>query len=225
MGIKGLILVMLIMTARDLVDSQSFVPSSASRSVITSGASINPSVEVFRENNEKYEVTAHMTVENFSKWPLFEPFANPEEGELSYPPMNVFPGEKEAMDMHRPLWTTKGTYGSVSWKIDESKKVIVMWYVPYLSILYSNKLAVGIMDTTSHPDSLAKTMYYDSGSFVRRTYSKKGPAIEFCDGIYCIQGNMESSKQPLINISIYSRDQSYLAPSVQAFLNKNSLIG
>ena len=66
------------------------------------------------------------------------------------------------------LYIPTGTWGTVSWKIGNFARAIVMWSAPYNHDFYNNRLSVGIIGPYdySKPEKWAEKMYYGHGNFV-----------------------------------------------------------
>ena len=71
---------------------------------------------------------------------------------MNKPPRPVFPLRREGMAAHKVSMAALGSYGSVSWVIN-NKRFIMMWSVPYSHDFFVNTLAIGIKNTHTKADT------------------------------------------------------------------------
>ena len=75
-------------------------------------------------------VLVKMEIINATKWPLINPVALVHGGVVEVQPVSVPPGTKEVMVMRKHFGTPTGSYGTISWDVND-EQVIVMWSVPF----------------------------------------------------------------------------------------------
>nr|AXS67891.1 coluporin-19 [Colubraria reticulata] len=120
-----------------------------------------------------YSVTADITVENLTPYPLVEPVLRLSDGVKLSNPVDIQSNRKGTFNLRKKAITATGTYGTVSWLVSENnRRFIVMWSVPYDTNLYRNWLGLG-MTTVGHTyvpiwDVWFGMMYYD----IENSYSK-----------------------------------------------------
>uniref|UniRef100_A0A672Y9N7 Uncharacterized protein n=1 Tax=Sphaeramia orbicularis TaxID=375764 RepID=A0A672Y9N7_9TELE len=107
----------------------------------------------------------------------------------------------------KTCWATSGSVGVITYDIKkegsgETKRLAVMYHVPYSFIAYSNWFAVGIFDRfTPCNQHLFNKMYYDSGPFTRGKASD-GQITYKSDGI-TLKATMSDEYTPTIKLQIF----------------------
>ena len=190
---------------------------------ITSGASMTSLDREIKAASSSYVVSAALEIENFSQWPLISPQVYPIDGQISYPPSPVLPGQRQAMVMHKTPYSVFGTHGTVSWELNGEKRIIVMWSMPWHFIFEKNKLALGLINRDLHFDTLAEDMKNDPIHYTVGEYYYSTNPIKHCDDAICVQGTMSTSHHSMIKISVYPKRKSDLAQNVQDYMNKYDL--
>ncbi|XP_069135561.1 tereporin-Ca1-like isoform X2 [Argopecten irradians] len=110
--------------------------------------------------NVDVNVACGFEISNWTKYVMEKPMAYPKGGRIKIPPVEIFPGVKEAMVTHKTPLSVMGSYGTASWLIQD-RRVVVMWDAPFNFDFNSNWLGVGITKKgkTSHIGDFYDIMY------------------------------------------------------------------
>ncbi|KAH3751516.1 tereporin-Ca1-like [Dreissena polymorpha] len=136
--------------------------ASAAEGAIIAGSSLAGTTIENLALGTGYSVSMAMEVSNFTPYVLGDPKVTTNSGGITMSPKVIQPNYKEAMVATKTAYSTGGTFGVVSWEIAEkSRRIVVMWSVPYNHNFYSNWLAVGITkQNLNHDSGWADQMYY-----------------------------------------------------------------
>jgi len=175
--------------------------------VIFAGASVGIAAGV-AASNAKIRVSLHMEITNQLTLPLTTPLTHIHRGVVDVPARQIEAGTKEAMVMRKTRGAATGSYGTVSWTIN-NKEIIVMWLAPYGFNANSNWLAVGIAPAGTHTRQTYEEMYcrdwrsWKPDYFVRHNYEDVIRVITKCDDVICVRGTMGNSHHPEVHITVY----------------------
>ncbi|KAH3770405.1 tereporin-Ca1-like [Dreissena polymorpha] len=195
---------------------------SAAAGVVSAGASL-AGTTIQALTSLPYKVTMGMEVENWTKFGMVNPHVTVKSGAITTPPVPVLPGQKEAMVARKTSDTATGTYGVVSWEIaGKSRRVVVMWSVPYDYNLHSNWLAVGITkQDVIHDSGWADQMYYYGSNakigFDRKEYYYSVPTVawENPDLGLIVFATMSTTQHAVVKVTLTAKVASDLAKPIQ----------
>ena len=124
----------------------------------------------------------------------------------------------EAMAGHKVSDTATGCVGTVSWKLgDWDKMLVVMYSVPYSHDFHSNWLAVGIFNIEDTTDYYEMMYYKTENGFRRKKFYRNGDPVEYTgDEQFSVQGTMGSQHKPEIRISLAPKSTSNMASGIKA---------
>ncbi|KAK7095246.1 echotoxin-2-like isoform X2 [Littorina saxatilis] len=115
---------------------------SAAEGAVSPGASLQQAAA-----DTDRTVTCYLKVVNTTRFPLTDCYVSTQGGELQIPPSNIGPGTAEAMVARKKAWGTSGTYGTVSWRVGDTRyRLVVMWHCPWDFVFNdANWLGMGIV--------------------------------------------------------------------------------
>ena len=138
-------------------------------------------------------------------------------GHLDRSPSSVYPDGVEAFSGHKSGNTATGCSGTVSWKIGDTGKIIVLMYsIPYSHDLHSNWLAVGIFREQDTTNFYSK-MYYDAErSFKRKEFYYDTHPLKYSgNSVYEVVASMGTSHKPEISVLFSPKDERNLSPKMK----------
>jgi len=118
----------------------------------------------------------------------------------------VTPGMTEGMAGHKTAGAACGCVGTVSWKIgDTNRKLVVMYSVPFNHDYYSNVCAAGIFALNATIDF--DMMYYKSeNGFKRKDFWKDLTALTYDkDSMFVVTASMGSNHRPHIKVQLKAK--------------------
>ena len=162
-----------------------------------------------------------LEVENHSNQRLRVHEKKIRHGRITKPLVPINPGTKEAIAGRRRVLTT-GPWGTVSWLIgDTGKMLVIMYNVPYYRNGFANTLAVGIFDQGS-TDNFYEKMYKDAeNSFKRKEFAEKRsydvlPLFFVAeDSPFGIRATMDKAKKAKIRVQLYPTTVRGLATTLK----------
>ena len=166
---------------------------------LTVGRSVASTAKAFAAFD--YNVTFQLIVENFTNQQLdiFETHVH--GGYISEAPQPVSPGTKEALAGHKTGYTATGCEGTVSWKIgNTSRMLVVMYSVPYDHNFHSNWCGTGVF-TEQDTSGFFEKMYNDNEiGFKRKEFYHNIEGLSYKDLDYSVHASMDSSHKPTIEV-------------------------
>ena len=167
---------------------------------------------------EKINRAFRLEVENYSDQRLHYHEYKIQKGKAvrEAPPVDIEPGTSEAM-AGRSRAGALGCYGTVSWIIGNSGKMIVIMYsCPFDHNLYKNWLSVGIFDKGSTKGFANKMYYKRQNGFKRKKFHKDlSPLFYGTKGLpFAIKATMENSYKPEIRVQLYPTTVQRLADTL-----------
>ncbi|KAL3870184.1 hypothetical protein ACJMK2_038333 [Sinanodonta woodiana] len=176
-----------------------------------------------------FKINCGIEVENWTKFPFTDPVVKIYAGALSTPPGDILPSKREAMVARKSSDSATGTFGTVSWLVEgHSRRIVVMWAVPYDINFYSNWLGVGITapGVTFHAqgNDWFNQMYYGTSSvslgFSRSEYYWESNPVIYRDDLIQISGTMSTGHQAQVKITVRPRNIADLATPIKKLLEK-----
>ncbi|XP_060074368.1 tereporin-Ca1-like [Ylistrum balloti] len=186
---------------------------------VSAGSSLAGTTVSALTSSGGYSVACGIETANWTKYTLEKPMAFNDGGLIKTPPIDILPGVKEAMITHKTGGTATGTYGSVSWVVND-RRVVVMWSVPFNHDYYQNWLGVGLTKPgkTKHDKSWYKTMYYQSNtselSFIRKKFYTDVNPVTISDEDFEVEGTIGSTHIADAHIVVRPRNEKDYAPSL-----------
>jgi hypothetical protein len=106
---------------------------------------------------------------------------------------------------HKTDGTATGSAGTVSWKLGETGKMLVVMYsLPFNFDFYSNWLGIGIFKEEDTSEYFNK-MYYESEiDFKRKEFYYDTDAVVFDDGTFTVNATMGTTHKSEIHIYLKS---------------------
>ena len=159
-----------------------------------------------------------LEVENYSDQRLHKHEYRIQKGKAvrEAPPVHIDPGTSEAM-AGRSRAGALGCYGTVSWIIGDSGKMIVIMYsCPFNHDFHSNWLSVGIFDEGSTKGFSNKMYYNRENGFKRKEFHNDlSPLFFGTQGLpFVIKATMEDSYKPEIRVQLYPTTVQRLADTL-----------
>jgi len=172
-------------------------------SLIAAGTSITGVGQAFL--NTSSSIKFKLEVANATNKTLSVHEAYNHNGYHHTPAEDIGPGVKEAMFGGYVPNTTKGCYGTLSWKIGDTNQIIVVMYsAPYSFDWHSNYLGVWI-GREQPTEEFAYKMYYGGKGYLKEFYYDGNP-IHYPKGDYHVWASMGQSHQPEIVVRIAPRE-------------------
>jgi len=159
-----------------------------------------------RELDDNYGVCFQLTVENCTTKRLDPQGNTVESGLVSRAQVAVTPGMTEGMAGRKTAGAACGCVGTVSWKIgDTNRKLVVMYSVPFNHDYYSNVCAAGIFALNATIDF--DMMYYKSeNGFKRKDFWKDLTALTYDkDSMFVVTASMGSNHRPHIKVQLKAK--------------------
>ena len=173
------------------------------------------------------KITVNITVENWTRFPMTNPSIRAVGGVVDLLPTDIEPATKEIMVARKSRLTATGSYGTVSWLVNVSghkQRIVVMWSVPYDYNLYSNWLAVAVVNSATHPEggTWFDKMYngYDSdyNNFKRKEFRSHLDDLVFYRSYFKINARMGNGHKTQVTVEVRPLWDGYLAPTLRAAL-------
>ena len=170
-----------------------------------------------------WNVAFRMEVENYSSQNLTYHQKYETNGYITQGwPKDISSGTREALAGHRAAGA-KGCWGTVSWNIGNTQKMlVVMYYIPYSSI-YNCMLAVGIF-TKGNTKTLSYDMYYNQEKNFKRKEGKGNDDIQLLYGAkgvtFVIRATMPYSYKPQIKIQFYPTTVDRIASPLKTNISR-----
>ena len=167
-----------------------------------------------------WNVAFRIEVENYSSQNLTYHQAVAANGDITQGwPRDTNSGTREALAGRRQRAVALGCWGTVSWTIGNTQKMlVVMYYIPYSSI-YNCMLAVGIF-TKGNTKTLSYDMYYNQEKNFKRKEGKGNDDIQLLYGAkgvtFVIRATMPYSYKPQIKIQFYPTTVDRIASALKA---------
>ena len=173
-------------------------------------------------------------IENWTRFFLKDPEVCLYKGYNTTPPGDIAPASRDAISLEKGAGCN-GTFGTVSWLIDmgsdsESRRVVVMWYMPYNFNYHNNKFAVGITEPglkSVHQDGHAWYYYMAEDNkddvkypfnYTRRDYYDDVRTVEVSDLLFEVKGTCGTTHVCEATVTIRPKNNKDLAPSIQSRL-------
>lgn len=169
------------------------------------------------EKAKAYWVMAHMTVRNFTKWPLTNPQYFIRRGKFTHQPLDIQPGSQSEIITNKTDYAWFGCAGVMSWDIG-TKQVMIFWNIPFERNVQGNKLGVGIKDTLGHsPKYMFKEIRSNKANYCSiERCSRGGKAIaSYKLGGLHIHGEMDASRKPELMIYISAEKEEDYAENLR----------
>jgi len=187
---------------------------SAAAGAISAGASLASVSAAFA--GLPFAVTFKLEIENYTDQLLIPYQWKPHTGQIHRTYCPVKPGMKESMSGHKTANSATGCVGTISWKIgDTNKMLVVMYSVPYSHDWHSNWLGVGIFklaDTSNHYN----IMYHNKESgFKRQSFYASADPIVHKDANYLVSASMGTTHKAEIQVQLYPQKVEHLANSLK----------
>ena len=204
--------------------AEGFVSAAVAVGLIQAGGSfLGPALPWALSGDAKIKV--NITVENWTRFPMTNPSIRAVGGVVDLLPTDIEPATKEIMVASKTRFTATGSYGTVSWLVSGHKqRIVVMWSVPYDYNLYSNWLAVAVMNGATHPEGgkWFDKMYndYDSpyNNFSRKKFRRHLDDLVFRYGDFKIVARMGNAHKTQVTVEVRPRWDADLAPTLRAAL-------
>lgn len=155
-----------------------------------------------------YRVGVKIEVRNRTGYPMVSPVCFIKSGVVVKPPQRIEAGETGVMVMHKTPGAAGGSYGSVSWLIND-QRAVVMWSAPFNFNHHENRLAVGFIDKDGHEEWLTEKIYNGNanGNCATGVYYKTCNEIEFTKNNHLITGIMGTSHNATACVLLKRADQ------------------
>ncbi|KAH3777407.1 tereporin-Ca1-like [Dreissena polymorpha] len=194
----------------------------AAAGVVSAGASL-ATMTIKALTLLPYKVTMGMEVDNWTRFNMVNPEVTVKSGVIATSPVPVLSGQKEAMVARKTAYSATGTFGVVSWEIEgKSRRVVVMWSVPYHYYGYRNTLAVGITKQNANHDGGWADQMYNYGSnawigFERKEYydNVKTVAWEAPDLGLIVFATMGTVQHAVVQVTLSAKVVGDLAKPIQ----------
>ena len=172
-------------------------------------------------------IKVNITVENWTRFPMTNPSIRAVGGVVDLLPTDIEPATKEIMVARKTRLTATGSYGTVSWLVNVSgqrQRIVVMWSVPYDYNLYSNWLAVAVVNAATHPE---EGVWYDQmynnndlpyDNFSRKRFLRNLDDLVFRNGDFEIVARMGNAHKTQVSVEVRPRREADLAPTLRAAL-------
>merc|ERR1712025_366937 len=161
-------------------------PKYFSETALRTGETFQEGHNRFRTINREISVRFFLDFQNYTKLKLTPHKKYVGGGILEEWGKIVEGGTKEAITGRKSSWTATGCWGTMSWKIGKTEKVlIVMYSIPYDTNLHSNWLGCGIytekdVKNLSMEEAFNRMNYGEPAEwFKRREYSDSTAALKF----------------------------------------------
>lgn len=178
----------------------------------------------------KANVGVAIQIENWTKFPLLNPEVRLYKGNIVTPPGQIAPGSRDAIALEKG-GGCNGTFGTISWLISmgsesASRRVVVMWYMPFNFNHHVNKLAVGITKPgvkSVHQDGNAWYYYMAEDAkkdvrhrfqYERRDFYWAVRTAEVSDELFEVQGTCGNTHVCEAKITILPKRNKDVAPNV-----------
>ena len=169
-----------------------------------------------------YPVAFRIVVENYSNQNLAHYEAHENNGLITEGewPVDINSGTKEAVSGHKQAAIAYGCWGTVSWLIeDTTKMLVIMYYIPYNYISYNSMLAVGIF-TRGDTSNFYNRMYDETqNDFKRKTITEANadrPLLYGKTGVnFVIMATMPYSFKPHITVGFYPTTVDRIATALK----------
>ncbi|KAH3751496.1 hypothetical protein DPMN_186056 [Dreissena polymorpha] len=156
-----------------------------------------------------YSVSMGMEVSNLTPYVLCSSMVTVNSGVVTLQPRSINPNYKEAMVTRKSAYTATGTFGVVSWEIAEiSRRVVVMWSVPFDLNVYTSWFAVGITKQNNlyHNAGWADQMYYYGNNeqlgFKRQGLYYSTATLIYSDNGLKISADMTTSYNAVVTVKV-----------------------
>lgn len=148
-----------------------------------------------------YNVTFQLTMENFTNQNLFIHQNHVHSGHISEAPQPVSPGTKEGLAGHKTSSTATGCAGTVSWKIGNTGRMLVVMYsVPYSHDWHSNWCGAGVF-VEQDTSGFFERMYNGSEvGFKRKEFYNNRQPLSYKDTDFSLHASMGSSHKPTVEV-------------------------
>jgi len=166
-----------------------------------------------------------MTIENYTNKKLINHEKHDHAGvvpDLSF--AVIEPGYREKMYGRKTSSSATGVEGTVSWKIaDTNKMVVVMYTLPYSFDFHSNWLAVGIFPLGDTHGYFDKMHSGPEDFFTRKQfYHNTHPVLYMADSQFEVSAKMGATHQETITLKIYPKQARNLAKKVKQEDNEDN---
>jgi len=181
---------------------------------ISFGNSVSNAARAFTTGD--YTVVFELTVENYTNQHLATHQNKVHSGSISAAPVPVNPGMKEGLAGHKSDFTATGCVGTVSWKIGNTGKILVVMYsIPYSHDFHSNWCGAGIFDEQDTSGFYEKMYHGNEDGFKRKDFWNNLDPLEYSgDSTFAVRAAMGNSHKSSIEVQLYPKQRSMLAKSI-----------
>jgi len=183
--------------------------------VISAGTSLSDTARAFATLD--YVVCFQLTVENYTNQHLGTHENKIHSGSIKEPAVAIMPGMKEGLAGHKSSGTATGCAGTVSWKIGNTDKILVVMYsLPYSHDFHSNWCGVGIFDVQDTTDFFDKMYNGSEVDFKRKDFWSDLTPVEYTDNsMFRVTASMGASHKADVTVQLYPEEVSMLAKSLR----------